>query len=229
MHFERTTFSGGRRRWACLWIALNVAVVMGRETESGASETEPGAIRAYFAGQRMQVVTFLGYSGAGYEDPGAMLEHAARVLDRYDPNTTLVNCGATAEGIGAVYALAKRRRFRTTGIVSVQARHEGVALSPDVDTVFFVEDSTWGGFLPGTERLSPTSQAMVDNSDVLVAIGGGDVARDELIAARRQGKVVVFIPADLDHRRALEKARRKSLPPPSEFAGTAKEALQHAP
>ncbi len=62
---------------------------------------------------------------------------------------------------------------------------------------------------------------MVESSDVLVAIGGGDVARDEMIAAQRLGKTVEFIPADLNHRQAVDKARRESLPAPTDFGGTA--------
>ena len=92
------------------------------------------------------------------------------------------------QGIGAVYDLAKRQGFLTSGIVSTQAKESKAALSPQVDIVFYVKDDTWGGLLPGTERLSSTSTAMVENSDVIVAIGGGEVARDELIAAKRLGK-----------------------------------------
>lgn len=211
---------------AWLLLALNAAIATGREPGTTVSEADPATIRAFFAGQGRFVLTFLGYSGAGYENPAAMLDQAGRVLARYDPRRTIVNAGATADGIGAVYRLARQRGFRTTGIVSGQARIERVPLSPWVDTVFYVRDATWGGFLPGTQTLSPTSQAMVDNSDALVAIGGGDVARDELIAARRQGRAVAFIPADLNHRRARAKARQHSLPEPTDFAGAAAGALE---
>ena len=171
------------------------------------------------------VLTFVGYSGAGYESPAAMLDIAAGVLAGFDPATTLVALGATPDGIGAVYELARRLGFETAGIVSTQARQTGAALSPFVDRVCFVEDERWGGVVPGTDRLSPTSQAMVDCSDVLVGIGGGEVARDELIAARRLGKVVRFFPADLDHRRCLESAARRGLEAPTDFRGAAHRAL----
>lgn len=118
--------------------------------------------------------------------------------------------------------------FETTGIVSTQALEAEVAVSPDVDHVFFVEDATWGGFIEGTELLSPTSRAMVEVSDQIVGIGGGAVGRDEMLAARRLGKPVTFIPADMDHERALEKARRKSLPTPTDFRGAAHAALMGA-
>ena len=171
-------------------------------------EATPEEIQAYFKEKQMTVLTFLGYSGAEYENKAGMLAQAAKILAQFDPKSTIVNLGATPQGIGAVYDLAKRQGFLTSGIVSTQAKESKAALSPHVDIVFYVKDDTWGGFLPGTRRLSPTSRAMVENSDVIVAIGGGEVARDELLAARQLGKRLTFIPADLNHRLAREKAGR---------------------
>jgi hypothetical protein len=62
---------------------------------------------------------------------------------------------------------------------------------------------------------------MVENSDVLVAIGGGEVARDELNAGRRLGKKVQFIPADMNHEIARERARKRGEPAPTDFRGAA--------
>jgi hypothetical protein len=150
-----------------------------------------------------------------------MLASAERVLSAFDPGSTIVNIGATPDGIGAVYELAKRKGFVTTGIVSAQAMRYDVGLSPHVDHVFYVEDATWGGYLEGTDRLSPTSEAMVENSNILVGIGGGEVARDELLEARRSGREVRFFPADMNHAKARENARRKGIPPPTDFRGAA--------
>ena len=185
----------------------------------------PEEIRAFFESKKMRVLTFLGYSGAEYEDKTAMLAQAAQILDKFDPETTIVNIGATAQGVGAVYEAAKRKGFLTAGIVSTQAKEGGVALSPCVDVVFFVKDDGWGGFIAGTERLSPTSQAIVENSDVIIAIGGGDVARDELRAARQSGKHVQFIPADMNHQIARDKALKKGQPAPTDFRGAAASAF----
>lgn len=182
-------------------------------------------LRRTFAALGKTVLTFTGNSATGYEDEPAMLAAARRVLARFDPATTVVNIGATAEGIGAVYEIAKEMGFTTTGIVSTQARDHGVEISPHADRVFFVEDETWGGLLPGTERLSPTSEAMVAVSDRVVGIGGGEVSRDEMTAARRAGKPVEFIPAEMSHEAAVEKARKKGLPPPSDFRGAAHEVF----
>jgi len=212
---------------ACLF-ALAVLVGQGAgacDLHTKVEEVTPEAIRAFFKDKNMKVLTFLGYSGAEYENKAAILEQATRILQQADPQRTLVNIGATPEGIGAVYEIAKQRGFFTTGIVSTQARDSNVALSPCVDVVFYVHDATWGGLLTGTEQLSPTSTAMVENSDRLVAIGGGEVARDELMGAKLAGKEVQFIPADMNHAKAIEKAVKKGQPTPSDFRGAAASAF----
>ena len=74
--------------------------------------------------------------------------------------------------------------------------------------------------MEGSE-LSPTSRAMVQSSDTIVAFGGGEVTRDELIAAKRMGKTVQFVAADMNHATAIEKAKKKNLPAPTGFRGAA--------
>lgn len=182
-------------------------------------------IRAFVRGKDMKVLTFVGYSGAGYQNSSAMLESVRRTLSRHDPARTIVNVGATSQGIGAAYQLAKDKGFATMGIVSVLARDEKVPLSPCVDFVFYVQDRSWGGLTPGGAELSPTSSAIVSVSSTIVGIGGGDIARDEMLAARREGKSVTFIPADMNHRIAREKASKSNTPPPTDFRGAAHEAL----
>lgn len=189
------------------------------------TEATPQQLKDFFVSNKRKVVTFLGYSGAEYEDPAAMLKQAGAALKDFDPRHTIVSIGATAVGIGAVYELAKSRGFKTAGIVSSQARKESVTLSPCVDYVFYVKDASWGGNLPGTTTLAPTSEAVVISSDVLIAIGGGDIARDELLAAKRLKKPVTFIPADMNHRLAREKAASKGQPEPTDFRGTAHPAF----
>ena len=111
------------------------------------------------------------------------------------------------------------------GIVSTLARDERVALAKCVDYVLFVKDSTWGGQVPGTNHLSPTSAAIVESSTSFVAIGGGDVTRDEMLAAGQSGKPVTFIPADMNHKIAREKARKRGEAEPIDFRGSAHPAL----
>jgi hypothetical protein len=214
-----------------LWLALSLSLPLVAAAQPACDKPQlvrdatPAQVQRVFKEQKKTVLTFMGYSGAGYEDPAALLEAASQVLDKYSPSRTVVNIGATAEGIGAVYELAAQRGFATTGIVSTQARANAVALSPCVQQVFYVEDSTWGGALPGGQGLAPTSLAMVSASQAVVAIGGGEVTRDEFLAARRAGKKTRFIAADMNHQAAIDKALKKGLPPPTDFRGALAAAL----
>ncbi|EJM69333.1 hypothetical protein PMI29_01956 [Pseudomonas sp. GM49] len=167
-----------------------------------------------------RVVTFLGFSGAGYENTDQVRKTLLSELEKFDPLDTIVCAGATAEGIGMVYQLAAMKGFRTVGIVSSVAREEGVKFSPECERVFVVDDDSWGGKRVDG-RLSPTSQAMVNASDVMVGIGGGSIARDELEAGRKDGKTVRFYKADMDHARAELKAVKADRPAPRDFGGAA--------
>jgi len=79
--------------------------------------------------------------------------------------------------------------------------------------------------VPGSDQLAPTSEALVTVSTSVVAIGGGDVTRDEAFGSRAAGKPVTFIPADMNHAVAREKARKKGEPEPTDFRGSAHTAL----
>ena len=219
-------------------LALMLATTLGLAGSSTRAESaeECGAVpetmdanaadvRRFAHAQGKQILTFVGYSAAGYEDPANMLVAADRELDAHQPSQTLVNIGATAEGIGAVYALAKARGFVTIGIVSSLARDERQALAPCVDHVFFIQDESWGGRLAGSDHLAPTSAAIVALSQRIVGIGGGEIARDEMLAARQAGIPVDFIPADMNHALAREKAAKKGEPEPVDFRGAAYPAL----
>lgn len=194
-----------------------------------AREATSKEIRAFVRAKGMDVLTFVGYSGAGYQDPAAMLGAAEQALARHDPAKTMVSIGGTASGIGAVYQLAKARGFVTLGIVSTLARDGGETLSPCVDQVFFVRDASWGGRLPGSARLAPTSAAIVANSREFVGIGGGEVARDELRAALAAGKPVQFVPADMNHQIARDKAQAKGQAEPTDFRGAAHALFPNKP
>jgi hypothetical protein len=207
----------------CLIASASNASTCGDGIISG--DATDGQLETFFESANKHVLTFIGYSGAEYEDHEAMLAIARRVLDEFDPAETIVNIGATPDGIGAVYRMAKDRGFETTGIVSTQAKKYEVASSPCVDHVFYVEDGTWGGLLDGSDRLSPTSAAMVEYSDTVIGIGGGEIGRDELQAAGDRGKDVRFFPADMNHEIAIEKAKKKGLPPPTRFDGAASQAF----
>ena len=168
------------------------------------------------------VLTFYGYSGMGYEDEHAMLQTARHILKQYLPEKTLVLIGATESGIGVVYRVAKALGFETAGIVTSLALEYG-GFSAAVDHICFIKDTQWGGLLPNSSELSPTSRAMVDSSDILVAIGGNDISRDELLEGKKLGKPVQYFPADMNHERMNRRAERIGEPPPESFSGSCQE------
>lgn len=184
----------------------------------------PIETRSFFKTLGKKVITFFGYS-VDYEHETIMLAIAKDVLSKPSPGTFLINIGATAGGIGAVYPLAKALGFKTTGIVSSVATKHMEYISKDVDHICFVSDTQWGGKLPGSNELSPTSQAMVSCSDVLIAIGGGEVSRDELLAGREQGKRILFYPAEISHEYWIQRARKQGMPTPKSFWGPVHEVF----
>lgn len=150
-----------------------------------------------------------------------MLKIAANALAEYSSKTSIINIGATYGGIGAAYSIAKSMGFITTGIVSSQARQYLDDISPDVDHICFVKDNQWGGKLPNSNDLSPTSQAMIGCSDILVGIDGGRISRDEMIEGKKQGKLVRFYPAEINHEYCVRRNKEMNLPPPNSFWGEA--------
>jgi len=169
------------------------------------------------------VLTFFGYSGMGYEDEEGMLQIVQDILSQYLPPKTLINIGATEVGVGKAYALAKSLGFETSGIVSTEALKYPDGISAAVDHVCFIKDKQYGGKLPNSDELSPTSRAMVDSSDILVAIGGNDISRDELLEGKKLGKPVQYFSADMNHERMIRRAKRMGKSMPESFSGSCNE------
>ena len=186
---------------------------------------KPDEAVAFFKRQGKTVVTFFGYS-INYHDEEGMFKIVRDALSQYSPETTLVNIGATMGGLGAVYPLAKSMGFMTTGIRStkVLARLDN-NISDAVEHICFIQDKQSGGKLSGSNELSPTSQAMVACSDILIAIGGNDIARDELLEGKKQGKPIQYFPAEMNHEWAISRAERLGLPVPRSFLGSVHEVF----
>lgn len=180
----------------------------------------PDEAKSFFLSQKKTVVTLFGYSSS-YEDENAMLERVRQIISRYSPETTLINIGGTRGGLGAAYPVAKSMGFTTTGIVTTLALNYPEEISHAVDYVCFIEDTQWGGKLPNSSELSATSQAMVACSDILIGIGGGEIACDEMLAGREQSKPIEFYPAEINHTWAIHRAKRLGLSEPDTFHGAA--------
>ena len=179
---------------SCLLFFGNPA--MGCGVEQYIQITTPANVISYFQDQKKKVVTFVGYSGAGYEDKDEMLAKVKIILDQYSPESTIINIGATEAGIGSVYREAYNRGFMTTGIVSsLSQQYADPGFSSCASEIFVISDQQWGGYLSEEEGLSPVSEVMVEISDVIIGIGGGAIARDELQEASCRNKNVLFYPA----------------------------------
>lgn len=185
----------------------------------------PEQARGFFSARRKTVLTLVGFSGKHYESETALLQTVSEILLEYSPESTLVNIGGTEEGIGAAYPVAKSLRFTTTAIVSSRVLQEGSKISDAVDYVCFIADEQWGGKLPDSDELSPTSKAIVMCSDVMIGIGGSEIAREELVAGQKQGKPVYFYPAEMNHAEAIQRAAQAGQPQPKTFWGEAHEVF----
>jgi hypothetical protein len=69
------------------------------------------------------------------------------------------------------------------------------------------------------------ARTMVNIGATAQGIGGGEIARDELLAARAAARSVSFIAADLNHRIARDQARAQGRPEPVDFSGAAHAAI----
>lgn len=166
-----------------------------------------------------KIVTFVGYSGAGYELPDKMLEIASNELATLDPRKFIVNIGATPEGIGKIYKLAKEMNFKTIGVVSSKVRPYIDSIK-NVDQVYLIKDTSWGGVMCDG-KLSPTSSTIVNISDIVIGIGGGKIAYDELSYAKKIGVKVKFFRAEMNHNKAIAKANNRNINKPINFFGEA--------
>ncbi|MEM0967818.1 MAG: hypothetical protein AAF191_10810 [Verrucomicrobiota bacterium] len=188
-------------------------------------------VKAYFASRGKFVLTFAGFSGAGYENPQRLRKIAESAFGAFPVETTIINAGATTEGIGAVYDWAKEWGFETAGIVSTCVLEYGPLINPAVDEILYVRDDKWGGFLEngaGARQLSPTSEAMVSVSDEMIAVGGGVITCDELTDMVHRGKPVRFYRAQMIRNKAVAKALKNGSRLPSSFWGEADEVFRRS-
>ncbi len=165
-----------------------------------------------------KVLTFVGFSGKGYQDFEGVKTEATEVLNQHPASEWVVNIGGTQDGIGGLYPLLRDLGYNTTGIVSQQVVVERdnpenplIEEFPHVGRVVVVADEGWGGFSKTAFRLSPTSRAMVGVTDSMVAFGGGGVGRDEMIAALMQTHKKIefrFFPYEMSHSVKLGKQRK---------------------
>jgi hypothetical protein len=128
------------------------------------------------------VLVFIGFSGQGYQDPTRLddtLTHIMQqTIDAHGEANVVVVAGATKDGIGRCYELAKQTfNLQTIGIVS----ELGAAYaSPQCDAVVYVEDpdKSWRVRTPDNKTSYMVSVAQ--RRGEIYALGGGAVAIEEL-------------------------------------------------
>ncbi len=146
-----------------------------------------------------KIFTLFGYSALGYErvdDIGVKIKEELMTLNKEE---WIINIGATEEGIGFAYAIAKELGFTTMGVVSTQALSYSGRFSPYVDRIYIINDDFWGGFIPGTKKLADTTKVFLGVSDTISAYGGGENTAITLHEASILSIPIRFTEADMNH------------------------------
>lgn len=145
------------------------------------------------------IYTLFGYSKQGYNEPDKVMSQIRSELSKLDLRSTVINIGATEDGIGEAYKVAKDMGFETIGIVSTRALSYSGKFSDYVDRIYIINDSLWGGYVPGTDKLAETTKAYLEVSDVISAHGGGKNTAVILEQALKRGLSTKFTQADMKH------------------------------
>ncbi|PTB17743.1 hypothetical protein C9I57_26340 [Trinickia symbiotica] len=156
-----------------------------------------------------------GFSGLGYADPAHLDRQFREILNqkikKHGRHNLIVVAGATDEGIGRVYDLAREEGIATRGIVSSEAQRWGTKISPSCQHVIYVKrpEDDWNVTSP--EGDSYMVRAALGGS--FLAFGGGEVAVTEATEALNKGiRTELFPefepdPKKVEARRAKEKAK----------------------
>lgn len=168
-----------------------------------------------------RIFTLFGYSKLDYENKRQAMAGVRRELEKLNPSQWIINIGATEEGIGVAYQMAKTMGFETMGIVSTQALSYSGQFSPYVDSIYIVNDIHWGGFMPGTRTLTPATRAFLEVSDVISAHGGGENTAVTIAEAVTRRMDVRYTAAEMNHSIARKEATMANRPRPTDFRGPA--------
>ncbi|EPE4643766.1 hypothetical protein ACSI87_003342 [Salmonella enterica subsp. enterica serovar Brandenburg] len=148
-------------------------------------------------------VTFIGYSGLGYESPDLLKEtlksKLEQCLQEHPDKQIVVVCGGTGAGIGAVYSLVRedeslRDKVKCIGIVSDEAlkgAENELALSKD--KIAFVPDPDGSWQTKSSSGYPYMLYPSHKYGGEVVSLGGGQIGYDEVKAAQKNGiKTSIF-------------------------------------
>ena len=160
---------------------------------------EPAEVKQLYADRYQHVLTFLGFGELGYSDIDRFTRIVELELDRVQRDASVVNTATLVTdgfepGMADVYAIAHRMNLRTAGLFPRIALNSPgrYSLSAFVDDVYFVNDNTWGGYLPGTGIPSKMLTALTAVTDEVVVIGGGKHTAQEMREMVKMGKPIRY-------------------------------------
>lgn len=168
-----------------------------------------------------KVLTIFGYSGLGYQDVDALKKELRGILEKITPKDYYINIGATEDGIGCIYEIAKELGFETIGVVSNLALSYSGKFSDYVEKIYIVNDTYWGGFVPGTKQLADTTKIYLAVSDEILAFGGGYNTAVTFIEAKKIGIPTKYTPFEMNHEQALKQSKGEVV----DFRGQAYNAI----
>ncbi|HET7639858.1 MAG TPA: hypothetical protein VFK47_14115 [Ktedonobacteraceae bacterium] len=190
-----TSQEGGERKFTYRGVAAN----QDRKLQYATEPLPVSEVIQQIKDLGKNVIALFGFSYLGYENPNEVMQQISHKLGTFDPETDIITIGATEEGIGAAYKVAKGLGFTTIGIVSASALTYSGRFSPMVDNIYIVNDQHWGGYVAGTDRLVGTTQAYLAVSREIHAFGGGENTAVTLAEAQKRGIVISYTQAEMNH------------------------------
>lgn len=176
------------------------------------------------------VIVFSGFSALGYKDIHHLKEslhsELEKAISKYGAHALCVVAGATDEGIGVVYNLAKKMGIETLGIVSEQAIG---FVSSNCDKVVYIADPTGSWKVLDETGNSymvyvATRNDKISRTGEFIAFGGGEVTLSELNEARSIGVTYKVYPYfEPDPEKAIRKLKTNpkiDLTPVKKFYGS---------
>lgn len=161
-------------------------------------------------------LVFAGFSGLGYNNKDYLKQyikdHLHRMIDIYGIDNLIVISGATKEGIGLVYDIAKELNLKTLGIVSEEAKKYPDSISSNCDYVIYIKD--YNGTWKVVDENNQSYTVFSAHGGNFYICGGGDIAVSELKEAQEYEDINVIINSSLspDHNKYYIKNQKTPTP-----------------
>lgn len=134
-------------------------------------------------------MVFSGFSQLGYCNVPMLKDELESItndaVQRYGRNNLCVVAGATTEGIGVIYDIAKKWDIKTLGVVSEEVNNSSSTISKNCDEVIYIPDPSHSLKTLDHEGKSYMVYIATDNNQIsrtgrFFAFGGGEVTLSEI-------------------------------------------------